>query len=248
MTTVGLAENDGPSREVPSLSIGAVLDRLKPEFPDVTISKIRFLESEGLVNPQRTASRYRQFSSSDVERLRYVLAAQRDHFLPLKVIKDQLNAIDRGLEPATPAPRLPRSLMLADGPSPQDFAATAEVRMTRAELLAESGLTATSLTELEQFGLVAAGPGGFFDADAVQVAGTAAELLAVGLEPRHLRSFRTAADRESTLVSQLVSAQARQRDPDAKERAGAQAAQLAATILRLHTQLVRTGLRRELGR
>ena len=127
-------------------------------------------------------------------------------------------------------------------------AATAEVRMTRAELLAESGLTATSLAELEQFGLLAAGPGGFFDADAVQVAGTAAELLAVGLEPRHLRSFRTAADREATLVAQLVSAQARQRDPDARERAGAQAAQLAATILRLHTQLVRTGLRRELGR
>jgi DNA-binding transcriptional MerR regulator len=251
MTTAGLddpADEGESARDTATLTIGAVLDRLKAEFPDVTISKIRFLESEGLITPQRTASRYRLFAPSDVERLRYVLAAQRDHFLPLKVIKDQLNAIDRGLEPATPAPRLPRSLVLADGPSPQDFAPGAEVRMTRAELLAESGLTATSLAELEQFGLVAAGPGGYFDAEAVQVARSAAELLAVGLEPRHLRSFRTAADREAALVTQLVSAQARQRDPDARERAGAQAAQLAATILRLHTQLVRAGLRRDLGR
>jgi DNA-binding transcriptional MerR regulator len=237
-----------PSESGPSFSIGSVLNRLKAEFPDVSISKIRFLESEGLVTPQRTPSGYRQFTANDVERLRYVLAAQRDHYLPLKIIKDQLDAIDRGLEPATPEARLPRSLVLADGPSPRDFAATADVRMTRAELLAETGLTLTALAELEQFGLVAAGPGGCFDADSVLVAGTAAELLAVGLEARHLRSFRTAADREATLITQLVSAQARQKDPDARERAGAEAAGLAATILRLHTHLVKSGLRRDLGR
>jgi DNA-binding transcriptional MerR regulator len=236
--------------ETPSLSIGAVLNLLKPEFADVSISKIRFLESEGLVTPHRTPSGYRQFSRRDVERLRYVLAAQRDHYLPLRVIKDQLDAIDRGLEPASPEARLPRSLTVAvaDGPSPRDFAVSNEVRMTRAELLSESGLSATSLAELEQFGLIAAGPGGYFDADSVLVAGTAAELLAVGLEPRHLRSFRTAADREATLITQLVSAQAHQRDPDARERAGAEAAQLATTILRLHAQLVKAGLRRDLGR
>ncbi len=232
----------------PSLSISAVLNRLKPEFPEVSISKIRFLESEGLVTPHRTPSGYRQFSAADVDRLRYVLGAQRDQYLPLKVIKDHLDAIDRGLEPATPEARLPRPLAVADGPSPRDFAATTEIRMNRAELLAESGLSATSLAELEQFGLLAAGPGGFFDADSVRVAGVAAELLAVGLEPRHLRSFRTAADREATLITQLVSAQALQRDPDARERANAEAAQLAATILRLHAQLVKAGLRRDLGR
>lgn len=233
----------------PSLSIGAVLGRLKAEFPDVSISKIRFLESEGLVTPHRTPSGYRQFSSADVERLRYVLGAQRDQYLPLRVIKDQLDAIDRGLEPASPEARLPTSLTIAgDGPSPRDFAASAEVRMTRAELLAQSGLTATSLAELEQFGLITAGAGGYFDADSVLIAGTAAELLAVGLEPRHLRSFRNAADREATLITQLVSAQAHQRDPDARERAGAEAAQLATVVLRLHTQLVKAGLRRDLGR
>ena len=232
----------------PSRSIGAVLTRLQPEFPEVSISKIRFLESEGLVTPHRTPSGYRQFSAADVERLRYVLGAQRDQYLPLRVIKDQLDAIDRGLEPGTPEARLPRSLSIADGPSPRDFAASSQVRMTRSELLAQSGLTATSLAELEQFGLISAGPGGYFDADSVHVAGTAAELLAVGLEPRHLRSFRTAADREATLITQLVSAQAHQRDPDARERAGAEAAQLASTILRLHSQLVKAGLRRDLGR
>lgn len=232
----------------PCFSIGAVLTRLKPEFPDLAISKIRFLESEGLVTPHRTPSGYRQFSAADVERLRYVLAAQRDQYLPLKVIKDQLEAIDRGLEPGMPQARLPRSVVAADGPSPRDFAVTTQIRMTRSELLAQSGLTATSLAELEQFGLLAAGPGGYFDADTVLAAGTAAQLLAVGLEPRHLRSFRTAADREATLITQLVSAQAHQRDPDARERAAAEAAQLASTVLRLHAQLVKAGLRRDLGR
>ncbi len=232
----------------PSLSIGAVLARLKPEFPEVSISKIRYLETEGLVTPHRTPSGYRQYSGADVDRLRYVLGAQRDQYLPLRVIKDQLDAIDRGLEPGTPEARLPRSLTVAEGPSPRDFAVSAQVRMTRAELLAQSGLTATSLAELEQFGLISAGHGGYFDADAVHGAGTAAELLAVGLEPRHLRSFRTAADREATLITQLVSTQAHQRDPDARERAGAEAAQLASTILRLHSQLVKAGLRRDLGR
>ena len=244
--TISLADNDPPDN--PSLSIGAVLNRLKLEFPDLAISKIRFLESEGLVTPHRTPSGYRQFSLADVARLRFVLAAQRDQYLPLKVIKDQLDAIDRGLEPASPEARLPRSLTVAPGPSPREFAASTQVRMNRAELLAQSGLTATSLAELEQFGLVSAGPGGYFDADSVLVAGTAAELLAVGLEPRHLRSFRTAADREATLITQLVSAQVHQRDPDARERAVAEAAQLATTILQLHTQLVKAGLRRDLGR
>jgi len=228
-------------------SIGSVLTQLKSDFPDVSISKIRFLESEGLVTPHRTPSGYRQFSAADVERLRYVLAAQRDHYLPLKVIKEHLDAIDRGLEPATPSPRLPRALVFADGPSARDFAPAAEVRMTRAEVLAESGLQAADLIELEQYGLLAVGTGGYFDVDAALIATTVGELLAAGLEPRHLRPFRTAADREAALVAQLVAAQARQKDPDARERAGAAAATVAATVLRLHALLVKAGLKRELG-
>lgn len=231
-----------------ALSIGAVLARLKPDFPEVTISKLRFLETEGLVEPDRTPAGYRQFSPTDVERLRYVLAAQRDHYLPLRVIKDQLDAISRGLEPATPAPRLPRSLVSTDGPQPADFVSTGQVRMSRVELLADSGLTTEQLRDLEGFGLIAAGSGGWYDADSALVARTAAELIEVGLDPRHLRPMRNAADRESALVAQLVSAQAKQKDPDARERADAAAASLAAVLLRLHSLLVRSGLRRELGR
>ncbi len=229
------------------LSIGAVLAKLRPEFRDLSISKIRFLESEQLVTPDRTSSGYRQFSAADVERLRYVLAAQRDHYLPLRVIKEQLDAIDRGLEPATPTPRLPRSLVATSGPAPQSFAASNEVRMTRDELLAEAGLDADQLAELESFGLVTAASGGFYDADAALAARTVSELLALGLEPRHLRSFRTAADRAAAMVAQLVAAQARQRDPDARQRAGAAAASHASVLLRLHALLIKAALRRELG-
>lgn len=119
--------------------------------------------------------------------------------------------------------------------------------MTRAEVLAESGLQAADLIELEQYGLLAVGTGGYFDVDAALIATTVGELLAAGLEPRHLRPFRTAADREAALVAQLVAAQARQKDPDARERAGAAAATVAATVLRLHALLVKAGLKRELG-
>ena len=134
-------------------------DRLKPEFPGRLHLQDPVPGVRGSGDAAPHPSGYRQFSAADVERLRYVLAAQRDQYLPLKVIKDQLDAIDRGLEPATPGGP---AAALAGGrrrPSPRDFAATTEVRMTRAELLAESGLTATSLAELEQFGLIAAGPG-----------------------------------------------------------------------------------------
>lgn len=229
------------------LSIGAVLSRLKPEFTDVTISKIRFLESEGLVTPQRTPAGYRQFSHADVERLRFVLAAQRDQYLPLKVIKDQLEAIDRGLQPSGSGARLPRNLSVAGGSEIPEFAMSSQVRMTRDELLVESGLSTAALSEIEQFGLLHAGPGGYYDADAAILARTVGELVEAGIEPRHLRPFRSAADREAALVSQMVSAQARQKNPDARERAEQAAAQLATTLMRLHALLVKSGIRRELG-
>ncbi len=229
-------------------SIGSVLTRLKSDFADISISKIRFLESEGLISPHRTPSGYRQFSHADVQRLRYVLTAQRDQYLPLRVIKDQLDAIDRGLEPASPSPRMPRALVSADGPTMRDLAPSGDVKMTRQELLAQSQLSNTDLRELETYGLLGANAGGWFDAEAVQIASIVAELLAAGLEPRHLRPFRTAAEREAATIGQLVSAQARQRDPDARERAGAEAAQLATVVLRMHALLVKAALRRELGR
>ena len=230
------------------LSIGEVLAQLRGDFPDITISKIRFLESEGLVEPARTAAGYRKFSHADVERLRYVFAAQRTNYLPLKVIKEHLEAIDRGLEPPAVAggsPRAPRQLVAMDGfPDGEAFRAPqGELKLTRDELLASSGLDSDQLDQLVAFGLVAkTGPSGHFDGDDLVVATTVAEMAAYGLEARHLRSFRTAADREAGLVEQVVTPMRRRRNPDAKARADEAVRELAALSVRLHAALVKSAL------
>lgn len=242
MTAAGRAPRGG-------VSIGAVLDALRADFPDVTISKIRFLESEGLVTPGRTPAGYRQFSATDLERLRFVLTAQRDHYLPLKVIKDQLDAVDRGLEPATPLPRLPRSLAVA---APVDAGVSAPapehtVRVTREELLAESGVGAELLADLLTHGLVRPGEAGFFDLDAVVTARAAGALAEFGVEPRHLRAFRASADREAGLLAQIAGPVARQRDAGARARSEELVRELAGLSVQLHTALVSTALRDALG-
>ncbi|MEU6641586.1 MerR family transcriptional regulator [Saccharomonospora sp. NPDC046836] len=246
MTAAGRPQRDG-------LSIGAVLAQLRKDFPDVTISKIRFLESEGLVQPGRTPSGYRQFTAADVERLRFVLAAQRDHYLPLKVIKEQLDAVDRGLEPVATAPRSPRKLVPVDAaagngersplPCAEDFAVEREIRLTQEELLAEAGIDAAMLAELRQYGLVRPGPAGFYDADTVQVARAVKAMTEFGIEPRHLRAFRASADREVGLLEQIVAPVYRHRDADAKERGDELVRELAALSVTLHTLLVKAGIR-----
>ena len=235
-------------------SIGSVLTQLRADFPDVTISKIRFLESEGLVRPERTAAGYRQFSVADVARLRYVLAAQRDHYLPLKVIKEHLDAMDRGEHGGAadgPKSRPPRALVgiagAADPAMPEEVAATDPVRMTQEELLSSAGIGPATLAELEQFGLIRPGPAGFYDTDAVLVAQTVRAMTDFGLEPRHLRAFRASADREVGLLAQIVTPMTLQRDPDARARADEVVLELAALSVRLHALLVRTGLRGALG-
>ncbi|MEV0679663.1 MerR family transcriptional regulator [Actinosynnema sp. NPDC050436] len=229
MTAAGRPQRGG-------LSIGAVLAQLRPEFPDVTISKIRFLESEGLVRPARTASGYRQFTSVDVERLRYVLAAQRDRYLPLKVIREHLDAADA----AAPG----RVLRAVDSlPAADQAAGGSAPRLSREELLARSGLDGALLADLEQHGLLRAGAGGSYDQDALQVATTVRALTGLGLDPRHLRTFRAAADREVGLVEQVVAPLYRQRDPRARGRADEVVRELAALSVTLHTLLVKTGLR-----
>jgi DNA-binding transcriptional MerR regulator len=235
------------------MGIGDVLAALRPEFPDVTISKIRFLESEGLVSPQRTSSGYRKFSHADVERLRYVLACQRDQYLPLKVIRDHLEAIDRGLEPPSTGsgegPRVPRALVSTDGlPSSDTFRPSAgDVRLSRKELLESSGLDDALLGQLEGYGLIAK-RGSHYDGDALSVASTVAEMAAFGIEPRHLRTFKVAADREVGLVEQVVTPLLRQRDPDSQQRAEDTIRQLSALSVRLHASLVKAGLSSELRR
>jgi DNA-binding transcriptional MerR regulator len=232
------------------MSIGEVLERLRAEFPEVSISKIRFLESEGLIEPERTPSGYRKFSHRDVERLRYVLTSQREHYLPLKVIKEHLEAIDRGLEPPSAQdsdPQVPRVVLAGDGlPTADSFAPDAtELRLSRRELLRTAGIEEPLLEQLEAFGLVRGRPGPApYDGDCLVIAKTVGELGAFGLEPRHLRLFRTAADREIGLVEQVVSPMQRGRDAGAKARAEEAVNQIAALSVRLHATLVKSGLRR----
>jgi DNA-binding transcriptional MerR regulator len=234
------------------MSIGEVLAQLRSEFADITISKIRFLESEGLVEPERTAAGYRKFSRDDLARLRYVLGVQRDEYLPLRVIKERLDAIDRGLEPPEPVdnrPRAPKALLSADGsPTPADFARdVGDVQLTRKELVGESGLDDEQLRALEQYGLVGKSSSGYYDADALVIASTVAQMAHHGIEARHLRAYRTAADREVGLFEQVVLPQLRSRGPEARGRAEETVRELAALSLRLHAALVRVGLRGELG-
>ena len=235
------------------LSIGEVLRLLRVDFPDVSISKIRYLETEGLVEPARTPSGYRKFTRADAERLRYVLRMQSERYLPLKVIREHLDAMDRGLQPAplSAADAAPRALVVAAGhPSAEDLGADAgELRLSRRELLEQSGISNDVLRELESFGLVAQLPGSaYFGASALQVARIGAELAEYGYDPRHLRQFKLAAERELALVEQVVLPMARGRHPEAAAHAEETARSIAALALQLHVTLVRAGLPRTLGR
>jgi DNA-binding transcriptional MerR regulator len=230
------------------MSIGEVLSQLRPDFADVTISKIRFLEDEGLIKPERTSSGYRKFSREDVGRLRYVLAAQRDHYLPLRVIKEHLDAIDRGLEPPAlggGGPKVPRALVAAEGmPGPDVFRPdSSEVRLSRRELLDAAGLEPEQLKQLEEYGLVNPRHGSsHYDGDALVVAKTVAEMGRFGIEARHLRPFKAAAEREIGLVEQVVTPLVRQRNPEARARADEVARELASLSIKLHATLVKAGL------
>lgn len=233
------------------MSIGEMLNHLRPDFPDVSISKIRYLEAEGLIEPERTPAGYRKFSYTDLERLRYILTAQRDRYRPLKVIKADLEALERGLEPpstAGDAPQPPPSVRAVgpdDDPAEYGPAPNSDLRMSRAELLASSGLTDQQLGELMEFGMLRPRPGTrYFDADALVVAETIAKLTTFGLEPRHIRAFKSAADREVGLIEQVVNPVSRGRDDNAAAKAADTAAELGALSVRLHAALVKTGLRR----
>lgn len=231
-------------------TIGQAIADLKADFPDEEIreSRIRFLEAEGLIKPERTPSGYRKFSTSDMDRLRYIITMQREYHLPLKVIQEHLDAMDRGLEPPAVygGPQVPSEALAGDGtPTPGSFRATpSDVRISRKELVKTAGITEELLDQLETYGLVRLRPGTrHYDSDAVLVAKTAGELAEFGLEPRHLRAFRTAAEREVGLVEQVVSPIRRSREEGAEGRAKQAIDEIAALSVRLHATLVRSGLR-----
>ncbi len=231
------------------LNIGQVLELLRPDFPGVAISKIRFLEEQGLIKPDRTPAGYRKFSAQDVERLRYILRMQRDHYLPLRVIGEHLDALDRGLEPPpieSVVPTVPKVALSADGlPSPESFGRRSDLRVSRRELLKVAGISEELLADLEKFGLVRPLTGTtHYDSDALVVAETARQLAEFGLEPRHLRAFKTAADREVGLVDQVLAPGRHSHDAAARGQAEEAANEIAALSVRLHATLVKAGLRR----
>ena len=224
------------------LSIGDALELLLPDFPDLTISKLRYLESEGLVEPQRTTSGYRKFSYADVQRLRFILTAQRDQYLPLRVIREQLDAIDRGLEPvadgkATP----PRTLATVESlPTAAEFRASAPLKLTSEELLQASNANQEMLSACQQYGLIQETT--HFTADDVAVLKSVAGLATYGIEARHLRQFKMASDRELGLVEQVVKPLSKQKDPEHTQQAQDVARDIAALSASLHMALVRAGL------
>jgi DNA-binding transcriptional MerR regulator len=225
------------------MSIGSVLDQLRGEFPDVTISKIRFLESEGLITPQRSPSGYRRFSRADCERLRFVLTAQRDRYLPLKVIKEQLEEIDRGPQSdAQAGARLLSSAKNWVAPA-TDFSQGGGGRLSRDTLLERTGVDSAFVTELCDNGLLVPGPRGFFDEDAVRLVAAAASLAHFGLQARHLRAFKVSAEREAGLVAQIAGPIAKGKGTGARDRAEEMVREIAALSVTLHTQLVKQAVR-----
>lgn len=227
-------------------SIGQVLAAMKAEFPDVTHSKIRFLESEGLITPHRAPSGYRRFSPEDERRLRYILSVQREHYLPLRVIREHLDMMDRGLQP--PAIESLRPVApegTADGPAPaapasQPPTAAAPVRLDRADLLEASGLSEASLIELEKYQIVLPTRGTrYYGREALVVARAAKQLAEYGLDARHLRAIKMSADREVGLVEQAIA-------PYVRRTGGnrAVATEVMNLVIGVHSALLRSAIHR----
>jgi DNA-binding transcriptional MerR regulator len=211
--------------------IGEVLVQLQDEFPDVSVSKIRFLETEGLIQPARSPSGYRKFATADVDRLRYILTAQRDRYLPLRVIKDQLDAEEEEDGSGEPG-AYPAYADRLDGPG---------TPLTRRELLEATGLDEARLTELEDFGLVRRS-GRHYGPDALAAARAVVALGGYGVQARNLRVLRAAVERETALIEQVVAPILRQRSPGARDRARQTAREISAIALRLHAALIEAAL------
>lgn len=225
-------------------SIGQVLNSMKQDFPDVTISKIRFLESEGLITPQRAPSGYRRFSADDEQRLRYILAVQKEHYLPLKVIREHLDMMDRGMAPPhvdSLRPRVPGTTPVpASAPNAPGQQARADrvVRLSRADLLEASGLSDATLVELEKYQIVLPNRGTrFYGREALVVARAAKKLAEFGLDARHLRAIKMSADREVGLVEQAIAPYVR-RTGGGREAAN----EVMNLVVGVHSALLRTAV------
>lgn len=195
------------------INIGEVLKLLTPEFPDITLSKIRYLESEGLVSPQRTSSGYRKYTNTDVERLRYVLTIQQETYMPLKEIKKQLDAMDsRSVIPITKAATAQTII------SPEKFRKPAITRLSDVEVAEKAGVELQFVIDLANVGIIGPDQSGFFTADDIQVVSTANALSEFGMDARHLKSVKNAASRQAGLISQVVTPLAKSNKDGAREQ------------------------------
>jgi len=206
------------------LGIGEVLVELRSEFPEISVSKIRFLESEGLIAPARSPSGYRRFGPGDIDKLRFILTAQRDQYLPLRVIKE----------------RLDHRAAVRDSQDVAGQRATPEM-ISRRDLLDSSGIGEEQLADLEAHGLVRR-VGRLYSQDALDIANTVAMLASYGVQARHLRTARTAAERDVSLIEQVVAPTLRQRSPQARSDAARTASQIAALLIRLHRAMIEADL------
>ena len=213
------------------LSIGQVLARLTPEFPDLTPSKLRFLEEQRLVSPARTESGYRKFCAGDLDRLRLVLSMQRDHYLPLKVIRGYLDDLDAGLSPTLPGGVTPGPSMLST-----------VRRLDRDELLREAGASATLLHDAVSASIIL--PAEFYGDDALSVLKALVDLQRSGIEPRHLRGFRGAAERELGLIESALVPLSRRKDASSRAKAAEMAVEIAGQLEVIRGSLIRSALGR----
>lgn len=222
------------------MSIGVVLERINAEFPEVTVSKIRFLEAEGLISPQRTASGYRRFTDDDVERLRYILVTQRDNYLPLKVIREQLDAMDSGEV---------TSLMAAGDAepmiSPENFRAPVITRLSEADVAEEANCSAEDVAFVAGAGLIRSDAAGFYTTDDVRVVTTALALRELGFDGQQLKRLRTAAERQADLIAQVAGPVAQGKDSTARQRAEEHGQQISALVVSLHASVVKSAVRAE---
>lgn len=214
------------------LSIGQVLAKLTPEFPDLTPSKLRFLEEQGLVSPARTASGYRKFCADDLERLRVILTMQRDHYLPLKVIRSYLADLDAGRSPVPPG------AAAAAGPS---MLATGR-RFKKADLVREAGATPMLLQDAISASVIV--PAEMYGEETLAVLKALVELQRCGIEPRHLRSFRGAAERELGLIESALMPVSRRKDASSRAQAAELAREIAAQLEVVRGSLIRSALGR----
>ena len=211
MSQPSLLPDDGPPSDDGALTIGAVCDLLKADYPSVSISKIRYLEDQRLITPKRTAGGYRLYSPLEVERLRTILRLQRDEFLPLRVIRQELESSTTGaFSVANQAKQLKRAQLAEPAPSR---------RYASQEIIATTGASAALLKALEEYGLVGGHGNDSFDETDREVVQTALELASYGVEPRHLRLFRVAAEREAGLLQQLLTVGLRSRNPERRREA-----------------------------